>query len=105
VDTLTDHATLELCERAGDLKGRGISHRICEGVFLPLSYSPWPRQPNVSGDTFGGRKQSRWHDTEPTALLFGPRPAGTTRRFPPPRSVEEQSACFLVRDGNGQQLA
>ena len=27
------------------------------------------------------------------------------RRFPPPLSVEEQSACFVVRDHNGQQLA
>jgi len=27
------------------------------------------------------------------------------RRFPPPWSVEEQSACFVVRDHNGQQLA
>jgi hypothetical protein len=29
-------------------------------------------------------------------------PAG---RFPPPWSVEEQDACFVVRDQNGQQLA
>jgi hypothetical protein len=28
-----------------------------------------------------------------------------TRRFPPPWSVEEQPACFVVRDHNGQQLA
>ena len=26
-------------------------------------------------------------------------------RFPPPWSVEEQAACFVVRDNNGQQLA
>ena len=29
----------------------------------------------------------------------------TPRRFPPPWTVEEQPACFVVRDGNGQQLA
>jgi hypothetical protein len=29
----------------------------------------------------------------------------TERRFPPPWSVEEQAACFVVRDSNGQQLA
>jgi len=29
----------------------------------------------------------------------------TTRRFLPSRSVEEQPACFVVRDHNGQQLA
>jgi hypothetical protein len=27
------------------------------------------------------------------------------RRFPPPWTVEEQDACFVVRDHNGQQLA
>jgi len=27
------------------------------------------------------------------------------RRFPPPWSVEERPACFVVRDQNGQQLA
>ena len=27
------------------------------------------------------------------------------RRFPPPWSVEETDACFVVRDHNGQQLA
>ena len=27
------------------------------------------------------------------------------RRFPPPWSVEEISACFVVRDHNGQALA
>jgi len=28
-----------------------------------------------------------------------------TRRFPPPWSVEELDACFVVRDSNGQQIA
>jgi hypothetical protein len=27
------------------------------------------------------------------------------RHFPPPWFVEEQAACFVVRDHNGQQLA
>jgi hypothetical protein len=27
-----------------------------------------------------------------------------SRRFPPPWSVEEQEACFVVRDSNGQAL-
>jgi hypothetical protein len=27
------------------------------------------------------------------------------RRFPPPWSVEEQDACFIVRDRGGQALA
>jgi hypothetical protein len=29
----------------------------------------------------------------------------TPRRFPPPWSVEETDACFIVRDPNGQKLA
>jgi hypothetical protein len=29
----------------------------------------------------------------------------TTRRFPPPWSVEETDACFIVGDANGQALA
>jgi hypothetical protein len=46
--------------------------------------------------------------TPPTALLFWcgfclkPMPE---RRFPPPWTVEELDACFVVRDHNGQQLA
>jgi hypothetical protein len=29
----------------------------------------------------------------------------SSRCFPPPWSVEETDACFIVRDGNGQALA
>jgi hypothetical protein len=29
----------------------------------------------------------------------------TPHRFPPPWSVEELNACFVVRDDNGQKLA
>jgi hypothetical protein len=29
----------------------------------------------------------------------------TERRFPPPWSVDEQAACFVVRDHGGQALA
>jgi hypothetical protein len=29
----------------------------------------------------------------------------TERRFPPPWTVEELDACFVVRDHSGQQLA
>jgi hypothetical protein len=31
--------------------------------------------------------------------------AMTARRFPPPWTVEELDACFVVRDHNGQSLA
>jgi len=36
---------------------------------------------------------------------FSPNALSQTRRFPPPWSVEEQVACFVVRDRDGQQLA
>ena len=29
----------------------------------------------------------------------------TKRRFPPPWTVEDHLACFIVRDADGQQLA
>jgi hypothetical protein len=29
----------------------------------------------------------------------------TTRLFPPPWSIEELDACFVVRDDNGQKFA
>jgi hypothetical protein len=29
----------------------------------------------------------------------------TSRRFPPPRTVEESDACFVVTDSTGQKLA
>ena len=32
-------------------------------------------------------------------------PTTMPRRFPPPWSVEETDACFIVRDANGQALA
>jgi hypothetical protein len=32
-------------------------------------------------------------------------PERNTRRFPPPWTVDELDACFVVRDHNGQALA
>ena len=29
----------------------------------------------------------------------------STRRFPPPWSVEELDACFVLRDGSGETIA
>jgi hypothetical protein len=42
---------------------------------------------------------------DPDRLLFREAVAMTVRRFPPPCSVEEQPACFVVRDHNGHALA
>jgi hypothetical protein len=38
-------------------------------------------------------------------LLGGRSMPERTRRFPPPWSVEEAEACFLVKDRGGQALA
>jgi hypothetical protein len=58
--------------------------------------------PTCSGDTYGGRRQSRWHDTSRRLCCLaapGVHPAKirqpqvqpmSPRRFPPPWSVEEQ---------------
>ena len=45
---------------------------------------------------------------KPDAFLFPSRARGndiSSRRFPPPWSIEEMDACFVVRDHNGQQFA
>ena len=42
---------------------------------------------------------------EPTATVPEMTPPRPARRFPPPWSVEETDACFIVRDHNGQALA
>jgi hypothetical protein len=38
-------------------------------------------------------------------FLAAKQPANAPRRFPPPWTVEQQDACFVVRDHSGQQLA
>jgi hypothetical protein len=47
----------------------------------------------------GDKEASISPSRDPTAAMNG------GRRFPPPWSVEEQEACFVVRDQDGQQLA
>jgi hypothetical protein len=42
---------------------------------------------------------------ELAALLCGPRPRMTSRRFPPLWSAEVQPNYYVVRDANKQQLA
>jgi hypothetical protein len=42
-----------------------------------------------------------WRDRRPADLGDL---ALMSRRFPPPWSVEETDACFIVRDANGQAL-
>ena len=59
-----------------------------------------------------GRARSNFHScwqNVKSAGRAGP-PAGppqelTTRRFPPPWSIDELEACFVVKDGAGQKLA
>jgi hypothetical protein len=49
-----------------------------------------------------GTRQSRRFSV---AVGFAASLQMTTRRFPPPWTLEELDACFVVRDHNGQQLA
>ena len=44
---------------------------------------------------------SPWHGI----LRHTTRRAMTARRFPPPWSIDELEACFVVRDHDGQRLA
>jgi hypothetical protein len=37
--------------------------------------------------------------------LCATQPEASPRRFPPPWSVDELEACFIVKDGAGQKLA
>jgi hypothetical protein len=41
----------------------------------------------------------------PLACSAIPSTRASTPRFPPPWSVEETDACFIVKDGSGQKLA
>ena len=45
------------------------------------------------------------HSAAGPPLSEGNRLMPSARRFPPPWSVEETDACFIVRDANGQALA
>jgi hypothetical protein len=58
--------------------------------------------------TFRGAHTSPWEQLKFRFLRSQERQAPapmTNRRFPPPWTVEEQSACFIVREANGQALS
>ena len=40
----------------------------------------------------------------PASLATGCRPRSAARRFPPPWSIDELQACFVVKDSAGQKL-
>jgi hypothetical protein len=55
----------------------------------------------IERDRDGGRT-----DNAPCSQsFFGAANHKPTRRFPPPRSVDELDACFVVRDDSGQKLS
>jgi hypothetical protein len=45
------------------------------------------------------------YNSKPSASIRRLSSTRALRRFPPPWSVEETDACFIVRDKNGQALA
>jgi hypothetical protein len=60
-----------------------------------------PCAPGMQRHVWGTRQSRRLR----TADGFAANPQMTTRRFPPPWTLEELDVCFVVRDHNGQQLA
>jgi hypothetical protein len=55
----------------------------------------------VDGSGGHGADMPKAHRDRMAGAMTMPLPC----RFPPPWSVEEMDACFVVRDHNGQQLA
>jgi hypothetical protein len=62
-----------------------------------------PRCQTIGRFDFEREKTCDWRSSEGSWSSKGLCPR--MRRFPPPWSVEEQAACFIVRDANGQALA
>src|SRR5580704_15257855 len=65
----------------------------------------WPRVSRAAACSLGMRDAEPSKVGEPTATVPEMTPPRPVRRFPPPWSVDEQEACFIVRDTNGQALA
>ena len=84
----------------------------CRGRFRSLNDSDCVNHvPHMIGHASGHRRRNaqRLVNATKVAITFQLRhsPAGAwlSRRFPPPWSVEERDACFIVREGNRQALA
>ena len=69
--------------------------------LLPLSV----RQPIRAGGTYGAMKAKPVAPCCRRLCLFESLSFMPSRRFPPPWSVEELDACFIVIDSAGQKLA
>jgi hypothetical protein len=87
-------STHALCGRSSKTQRRKLircrqpaAHELM-GVIQPLASSAPASSANGCK-----RKRGLWRDDV------------TARRFPPPWTVEEQAACFVVRDHNGQALS
>jgi hypothetical protein len=85
-----------------------VTHEGNKGVGSSPTTGSMPRcLPGKDG--IRGQGKAVGTKTPPTALLFLVRLLSEAkmpaRRFPPPWSVEELEACFVVRDHSGQKLA
>jgi len=58
-------------------------------------------QPNVTNGRLVAKRPTSYFGT----LHYPVLPAAALRSFPPPCCVEQQDACFVVRDHKGQQVA
>ena len=86
-----------------DLPAAGAeeAHEGQGGSRLPRSTAlAWPRQRRRGTRVAELLESGAQHHRPAAGALSLP-----ARRFPPPWSVEETEACFIVRDANGQALA
>jgi hypothetical protein len=87
-------STHALCGRSSKIQRRKLircrqpaAHELMGVIRPPASSAP------ASLANGCKRKRGLWRDDV------------TARRFPPPWTVEEQAACFVARDHNGQALS
>ena len=64
-----------------------------------------PRRSAAIGEQSGRSVDRRTTVQRRGATICYHRPMPSPRRFPPPWSIEERSACFIVRDSHKQALA
>jgi len=74
-------------------------------VARPPAHPAWPRVSRAAACSLGMRDAEPSKVGEPTATVPEMTPPRPARRFPPPWSVEETDACFIVRDAHGRALA
>ena len=106
----TNHFTLRY--RIDTLGPKLLSYRgnrNCVFVALNRTGGKAAHRAAVASPTQAPSRYNRYGDCRRASFAFpnraSPLSCSPARCFPPPWSVEELDACFVVRDHNGQQLA